>query len=91
MLAMGERKTFSAKRASEGLTCSFKSISRNKNAAWGNRFVRDHNDLLYDANPESISNKLKQSAKPKKKQSEQEEDSSPIKKYEYSPFKQRCT
>lgn len=38
---------------------SFKSVSREKKAAWGHRFVRDHNDLYYEANPESISNRLK--------------------------------
>ena len=66
MLAIGERKAFSSNRASRGLTCSFKNISRNKKASWGNRFIRDHNDLHYDINPESIDKKIKKSARPNK-------------------------
>ena len=71
-------------------SCSFKSTSRDKKAAWGNRFVRDNNDLLYDADPYSISNRLKQSAKPRLSKAENEEDLLPMKKYQYSPIKQRC-
>lgn len=47
---------------------TFKSVSREKNPAWGNRFVRDHNDLHYEANPESISNRLKKNAKTRQPQ-----------------------
>jgi len=43
--------------------------------------VRDNNDLLYDADPYSISNRLKQSAKPRLSKAENEEDLLPMKKY----------
>lgn len=91
MISMEDRKTFSGKRASEGLTSNFKSSSREKKASWGNRFIRDHNDLVYDADPQSISNRLKQSAKPQKETNQIAADSSAANKYEYSPVKQRCT
>lgn len=48
MEVVGQSKTLGPK---EGLTISFKGVSRDKKASWGNRFVRDHNDLVYDANP----------------------------------------
>jgi hypothetical protein len=58
--------------SSNAFTSSFKSTSRAKKAVWGNRFVRDHNDLIYDANPESISSRvhgnLKSHTKPQKTQ-----------------------
>lgn len=49
--------------SSNSLSAAFKGTSREKKAHWGNRFVRDHNDLLYEANPESISNRIKSNAK----------------------------
>jgi len=51
---------FSGNRPSGQLSNNFKSISRDKNAAWGNRFVRDHYDLVYDADPYSISKRFSQ-------------------------------
>lgn len=62
------QKARNALSSSNAFTSSFKNTSREKKAAWGNRFIRDHNDLLYDANPESISsrvnNNFKNNAKP---------------------------
>ena len=81
MITIGERKTFSSNRASGGLTCSFKNIPRDKKASWGNRFIRDHNDLNYDANPESINKRIKKSAKNTRVIVEELEDLSPINKY----------
>lgn len=65
MISLQDRKAFSGKRASEGLSSNFKTISREKQASWGNRFIRDHNDLIYDADVNSIGNRLKKSAKPR--------------------------
>ena len=48
------------------ISCNFKAVPRSKKAAWGNKFIRDHYDLVYDANPESISNRLKKSSKKKR-------------------------
>ncbi len=90
MISLQDRKAFSGKRASEGLSSNFKTVSRDKKASWGNRFVRDHNDLLYDADIHSISNRLKKSAKPTLEQPQNEEENDELKKYEYSPMKQRC-
>lgn len=64
-------------------------MSRDKKPSWGNRFIRDHNDLIYDADPHSISNKLKSSRKQKQPPVRNQESPSPGKKYEYSPFKSR--
>lgn len=49
----------SARISPRPITSSFKSVSREQKAAWGNRFVRDHNDLIYNADPNSIANKFK--------------------------------
>jgi hypothetical protein len=51
MFSIRSQKAFSSHRDSGGFTCSFKNIPRDKNATWGNRFVKDHNDLDYEANP----------------------------------------
>jgi hypothetical protein len=81
MISIQDRKAFSGKRASEGLTSNFKSSSRDKKASWGNRFIRDHNDLVYNADPHSISNRLKQSAKTPKEATPTLAEASPINKF----------
>lgn len=90
MFSIRSQKAFSSHRDSGGFTCSFKNIPRDKNATWGNRFVKDHNDLDYEANPQSIASRMKKSAKNKNSLKGKDEDRSPMRKYEYSPFKQRC-
>ena len=92
MLDVHNRKVFSGTRASERLSNNCKSISRDKEPHWSNRFVKDHYDLVYDADPYSISNKFnKQREKKKGKEIKNETIESPIQKYEYSPYKSRGT
>lgn len=57
---------------SSSASCNFRSVPRNKKANWGNRFLRDHYDLVYNANPESIENRLSRTSKTKRKQKKEE-------------------
>jgi hypothetical protein len=45
------------------LTSNFMSISRDEKPSWGNRFIRDNYDLMYDADPHSISKQIKPKTK----------------------------
>ena len=51
MSELGQMEPTLSRSASVPVTASFRSVPRSKNAAWGNRFIRDHYDLVYDANP----------------------------------------
>jgi hypothetical protein len=62
---------------SESYSTSFRTTSREKRASWGNRFVRDHYDLAYEANPESISNRLRRKNRAKKKEESRKKEASP--------------
>ena len=58
MASPSRSNPFSTRVMSSNLSSNFKGVSRQSSATWGNRFVRDHNDLVYDADINSIGRKL---------------------------------
>ena len=71
-------------------SCSFRSVAREKKAAWGHRFLRDHYDLVYEVDPESIQNRLSRTSKEKRRpQQKKANDPEQLAKYQYTPFQAR--
>ena len=69
-------------------TSNFRGVSRAKTATWGNRFIRDHNDLVYDADVNSISQRAQVKVRPQTKQQQKRanpEEENQTKPYQYSP------
>ena len=74
-------------------TSNFKGVSRASTANWGNRFIRDHNDLVYDADVNSISRRMQPKTRPQTKKHQQVNpgEEAQTKPYQYSPEKQRSS
>ena len=81
----------SKERPATTLSCTFRSIARDGNPSWSNRFVRDHHDLVYQTDHHTIARRTAQRPKPAKKGAKvnPEEDEVVPEQYKYSPQKQR--